>query len=108
MAIVPAVPSLGKAAPTLCIDIPTGTTDHTTGPNGMRWKTKPPLVSSPLAWIVQARAGVRGILMLCHPPRKMSKTLLVDRETPAAVGSPPPEDDVVVHVTEEELNSFKI
>ena len=29
------------------------------------------------------------------------------RETPATIGGPLPEDDVVVHMTEEELNSFE-
>ena len=29
------------------------------------------------------------------------------RETPATIGSPPPEDDIVVHMMEEELNSFE-
>ena len=70
VAIVLAVLSLGEAAPTLHVDIPTGTPDHMTRPNRMRWKTKPPLVSSPQARIVQMRVGVRGILMLCCPPLK--------------------------------------
>ena len=87
VAIIPAALSPGEAAPTLCVNILTGTTNHGTGPNGMRQKTKPPLVSSPPAQIVQVRVGVRGILTLCCPPCKMIKTLLADRQPP---GKPQP------------------
>ena len=55
VAIVPAVPSPGEAAPTLCVDIRTGTANCATGLNGMRQKMKPPLASCPPARIVWVR-----------------------------------------------------
>ena len=100
VAIVPAVPSPGEAAPTL---------RDWAERNKMEDEATFGEFSTSLDSM--GEDGSEGDLNT-PPPSLRNKQdpfsgQTTTRETPAAVGSPLPEDDVVVHMMEEKLNSFK-